>query len=242
MLVLLMAWALYGTTGAATETARRVDFILEVLAQLDGVNESMARAESSQRGYLLYNEARFVSERDREIAAAREHAERIASLAIDPRQQGRARELSALIVERYARMKANVIERRARPDSGLGQVGKGIGMQLRGRLDEITAQMSADAREHLAQTRRDHERMSRYSSYALAGTVFLFMALIIPGYAVFLREARARRRVERSMVELAESLPGAVFQFRCWPDGRGRYELLTTATETLRGVDRAQAL
>ena len=44
------------------------------------------------------------------------------------------------------------------------------------------------------------------------------------------------------MVELAESLPGAVFQFRCWPDGRGRYELLTTATEMLRGVDRAAAL
>jgi len=242
MLVLLMAWALYGTTGAATETAARVDFILEILSQLDGVTNSIARAESEQRGYLLYNEQRFVIERDRRIGAARAHAQRIAALVVEPAQQERARELAALIEERFARMKANVIERRAQPDSGVGQVGKGLGQRLRGRIDQITSRMAADARERLAQTRLDHERMSRYASYALAGTVFLFMALIIPGYAVFLREARARRRVERSMVELAESLPGAVFQFRCWPDGRGRYELLTTATEMLRGVDRAAAL
>ena len=242
MLVLLMAWALYGTTGAATETAARVDFILEILSQLDGVTNSIARAESEQRGYLLYNEQRFVIERDRRIGAARAHAQRIAALVVEPAQQERARELAALIEERFARMKANVIERRAQPDSGVGQVGKGLGTRLRGRIDQITSRMAADARERLAQTRLDHERMSRYASYALAGTVFLFMALIIPGYAVFLREARARRRVERSMVELAESLPGAVFQFRCWPDGRGRYELLTTATEMLRGVDRAAAL
>src|SRR5690242_12169609 len=110
MLVLLMAWALYGTTGAATQTAGRVDFILEVLAQLDGVNESMARAESAQRGYLLYNEQRFVIERDREIAGAHDHAERIGTLVVDPKQQGRARELAALIDERFARMKANVAE------------------------------------------------------------------------------------------------------------------------------------
>src|SRR3954470_24200646 len=71
LLVLLMAWALYGTTGAATQTAARVDFILEILAQLDGVNESMARAEAAQRGYLLYNEERFVIDRDHEIASAR---------------------------------------------------------------------------------------------------------------------------------------------------------------------------
>ena len=147
MLVLLMAWALYGTTGAATQTAGRVDFILEILSQLDGVKNSMARAESAQRGYLLYNEQRFRLERDREIGMARAHAERIGALVVDPRQQGRVRELAALIDERFARMKANVIERRAQPDSGVGQVGKGVGMQLRGRIDEITSEMAADARE-----------------------------------------------------------------------------------------------
>jgi signal transduction histidine kinase/CheY-like chemotaxis protein/CHASE3 domain sensor protein/HPt (histidine-containing phosphotransfer) domain-containing protein len=243
LLVLVMAWALYGTTGAAMESAARVDLILRILAEIGGANEALARAEAAQRGYLLYNEERFIRERDREIALAREHAGRIGEIAtMDPRQQGRARELVALLDERYQRMKANVLERQARPNRGAGEVGKGVGMQLRARIDEITTQMAAEERERLAETKRDHERLSRNTTYALAGTVFLFMALIIPGYAVFLREARARRRAERSMVDLAESLPGAVFQFRHHPDGRVRYELLTTATEKLRGVDRAAAL
>jgi signal transduction histidine kinase/CheY-like chemotaxis protein/CHASE3 domain sensor protein/HPt (histidine-containing phosphotransfer) domain-containing protein len=242
LLVLVMAWVLYGTTGAATQSAARVDLILEVLSQIDGMTSAMARAEAAQRGYLIYGEQRFLGERDRELEAARQHTRRIAALADhDPRQRGRAMELLALIDERAARMSANIEERRALP-AFPRQAGKGIGNQLRQRIDEIATLMQADARALLEENRRDHQRLSRDTSYALAGTVFLFMALIIPGYAVFLREARARRRVERSIVDLAESLPGAVFQFRHYPDGRGRYELLSTATEKLRGVDRKAAL
>src|SRR3954471_7760531 len=106
-----MAWILYGTTGAALESAARVDFILQILAQIRGVNEAMARAEAAQRGFLLYGEDRFIRERDREMASARAHAERIGRIATtEPRQQGRARELAALVDERFARMKANVVE------------------------------------------------------------------------------------------------------------------------------------
>ena len=243
LLVLAMAWALYGTTGEATKSAARVDLTLQVLAQISGVSESIARAEAAQRGYLFYGEARFLGERDAEIAAARAYTQRLVALGADePRLQGRAHEMLALIDERLTRMKANVDERRGRPGNGIGVAGHGVGMQLRARMDELTMLMRADALERLAEVKADQERISRYTSYALAGTVVLFMALIIPGYAAFLREARARRRIERSMVDLAESLPGAVFQFRRFADGTGRYELLSSASEKLRGVDRAAAL
>ncbi|HET9653608.1 MAG TPA: ATP-binding protein, partial [Usitatibacter sp.] len=213
------------------------------LAQISGVSESLARAEAAHRGFLLYGEERFLAERDREIGEARLHAARVAELTTDsPRQQGRVREVTALLDERLARMKQNVEERRASGTLGRAVPGRGIGQQLRARIDEITGEMGDDALRLLDERKREQAQVARYTSYALAGTVFLFMALIIPGYAAFLREARARRRVERSMVDLAESLPGAVFQFRHFPDGSGRYELLTTATEKMRGVDRKAAL
>ncbi|MGE5094364.1 MAG: ATP-binding protein [Betaproteobacteria bacterium] len=243
LLVVLMAWALYGTTGEAMRSASRVDVTLQVLAQISGVSESLARAEAAQRGFLLYGEERFLAERDREIAEAREHAQRVAALTKDSAvQQGRVRETVALLDERLVRMKANVEERRAKGQIGIGAPARGVGQQLRARIDEITGQMSDDARHMLDERKREQAQVARYASYALAGTVVLFMALIIPGYAAFMREARARRRVERSMVDLAESLPGAVFQFRHFADGSGRYELLTTATERMRGIDRKAAL
>jgi len=233
-----MAWALYGTTGNALRSAARVDSTLQVLAQIGGVSEAIARSEAAQRGFLLYNEQRFLVERDREMESARVHARRVlAYVADNPAQQGRVRELIALIDERLDRMNHNIEERRAEIVAGT-QPGKGIGQQIRGRIDEITGQMTNDALEQLDAQRREQARLSEYTHYALAATVFLLMALIIPGYAAFVREARARARVERSMLELAESLPGAVFQVRHFPDGGMRYELLTSATEKIRGVDR----
>jgi signal transduction histidine kinase/DNA-binding response OmpR family regulator len=244
LLVLVMAWALYGTTGQAAKSASRIDHTLQVLAQISGVDKSIARAEAAQRGYLLYREDRFLQERDREIAAARDATSRIAALgADDPVQQGRARELQALIDERLERMKRNVEERRtAVMVNGVLPPGRGIGAMIRARIDEVAGQMRQDQARRLEDLKREQAAVSRQTQYALAGTVFLFMAFIIPGYAAFLRESRARRKVERSMVELAESLPGAVFQFRHDPAGNVRYELLTSATETLRGVDRKAAL
>jgi two-component system, NarL family, sensor histidine kinase EvgS len=243
VLVVLMAWALYGTTGEVTRSAARVDLTLQLLAQISGVDESLARAEAAQRGFLLYGEDRFLSERDNSIDEARFHARRIATLAVDnPPQQGRAREVLALLDERLARMKANVEARRAKGTFGNTPRGTGAGQQLRARIDQITGDMTEDSLQALDERKREQARLSRYTNYALAGTVFLFMALIIPGYAAFMREARARRRVERSIVELAESLPGAVFQFHRFPDGSSRYELLSTATGKMRGVDRQAVL
>jgi signal transduction histidine kinase/DNA-binding NarL/FixJ family response regulator len=60
--------------------------------------------------------------------------------------------------------------------------------------------------------------------------------------AAFAREARSRRRALAQLHDLVESLPGAVFQCRAWPDGRLRYEMLSKSTRHVRGVDPEAAL
>jgi two-component system, NarL family, sensor histidine kinase EvgS len=75
----------------------------------------------------------------------------------------------------------------------------------------------------------------------LAWAALVLAAVVLLDIA-FVRQVRARRRAEKRMRELAESLPGAVFQCRAWPDGRMRYEFLSSSARGVRGVERDAAL
>src|SRR3954469_17537611 len=75
----------------------------------------------------------------------------------------------------------------------------------------------------------------------LAWAALVLAAAALLNFA-FVRQVRSRRRAERRMRELAESLPGAVFQCRVWPNGRMRYEFLSSSAQAVRGVERNAAL
>ena len=81
------------------------------------------------------------------------------------------------------------------------------------------------------------DRLARLDAAAL-----LLCAVILPVYVAFARQARSRERAESRMVELAESLPGAVFQARVWPDGAMRYEFLSSSARGVRGIEPETAL
>jgi len=76
----------------------------------------------------------------------------------------------------------------------------------------------------------------------LATAALALGAVALPLNIAFVRQVRARRRAEKRMRELAESLPGAVFQCRVWPGGRMRYEFLSSSARGVRGIDREAAL
>jgi two-component system sensor histidine kinase EvgS len=84
--------------------------------------------------------------------------------------------------------------------------------------------------------------MGEFTLYAVLAWVAVFFLVLIPGYAAYARESQARRRVEHRIAEIAEALPGAVFQWRTLPDGTSRYEFLARNTAELRGVDPDAAL
>jgi signal transduction histidine kinase/CheY-like chemotaxis protein/CHASE3 domain sensor protein/HPt (histidine-containing phosphotransfer) domain-containing protein len=242
VLVVLMGWALYGTTSRAIDAANDVDHTLQVLARIGGVIESHSRAESAQRGYLLYGEQRFVEERDAEMNNARLNAQAVGALSAgSPLQRERARAVVTLIEERFARMKESSEARRARGTPPV-QPGSGAGKNYRDRIYRLTADLRDEEMRLLSEGKAQQALVFAYTRYALVGSLFLFLAIVIPGYMVYARESAARARAERTMMDLAESLPGAVFQYRRYSDGRGHYELLSSAVEKLRGIDRQAAL
>ncbi|HYC35260.1 MAG TPA: ATP-binding protein [Usitatibacter sp.] len=82
----------------------------------------------------------------------------------------------------------------------------------------------------------------RRALFVLVAAVLLVIAVMIPGYVGFVREARARLRAERLITRLANAVPGALVKFRVFPDGTRRYEFLSEGVKRLRGIDREAAL
>jgi two-component system, NarL family, sensor histidine kinase EvgS len=78
--------------------------------------------------------------------------------------------------------------------------------------------------------------------YVILAWCVVVLVVLVPGYLAYARESRARRRVESQLADIAETLPGAVFQWRSLPNGRSRYEFLSRQTRELRGVDPEAAL
>ena len=208
-------WALFQSSSGAVQSAVAVERALQFLQEINEVEAVLRRAESAQRGD------------EREIANARVHAAAIAKLAADDSSEARdSRALGSLLQERPA-----------------GEAPDPSGKAAGAAVYQLTARMRDAGLKSLERLRaeeaRDFDRL-RYSAWA---TVALLALLLAAGFAAWSGAARVRARARRSMLEqLAESLPGAVFQYRVFEDGTYRYELLSSATERIRGVDRAAAL
>ncbi|MGE5097530.1 MAG: ATP-binding protein [Betaproteobacteria bacterium] len=228
VLVALMGWALYRVTGDAMQASARVDHTMQALQQIAGVNGSLARAESAQRGYLLYSQQDLLRERDAELRRAHGHANGVLSLTVeDAAQQQRARELAQLLDRRAALMNATA----AAP-----------GQELTAHIYALTDTMAVEERRLLDERKAAEARDYRMTRYVLLASAIVLLGVILPGWALSAREAARRMRAERTMLQLAESLPGAVFQFRTFADGRSRFELLSASIEKIRGVDREQVM
>ena len=239
--VVAMGWGLYVTTRHLRDSSAWVDHTFEVIAKVSGINEAVARAESAQRGFLLGGQESHVAERD----AAHERSLRdldslLALVADNPAYVERAKQLVPLLDERMRLMKAAEARKRASPDEHAA---------LTGAMHRLTLQVAgviqalADDERALLATRRSEQLAGYRSTWAvIALVVALSLALVIPAYLGFVREGRARVRAQRQLLDLADNLPGAVVQYRVFPDGRSQYDFLSGGVTRLRGIDREAAL
>ncbi|MGE5617121.1 MAG: ATP-binding protein [Bacillota bacterium] len=68
--------------------------------------------------------------------------------------------------------------------------------------------------------------------------VLLAVTLTVPGYVAFIVQLRARRKVERRLVDMAQSIPGAVFQLRRHPSGARTYDFVSEHAAAVHHFDR----
>jgi signal transduction histidine kinase/DNA-binding response OmpR family regulator len=224
-LIAVLGWLLYRAAHDSRDSMRWSDHTLDVLGHIAEISDSFSRAESANRGHLLYGTERFLGERDRALKQAQHELARIREMtADDAKQRGRVAALGELLGGLEASLAASA------EDSGSEQ------------WNEVIYEMEAHEYRVLDARRARQEENHSLEFTLLEVLAALILVMLVPAYVGFLRASRATRRAESRMRDLAESLPGAVFQFRKPPKGPGQYVFLSRNTAAVRGVDPAELL
>ena len=239
LLIAAMGIALYVATNNAKVSTRRVDATLLVLENLASATASLARAEAAHRGFLLYTQERFLQDRDGAIAQLRMEVGRMKQLLADnPSHVSQVGQLEQLAERRISRiMEAARLRGTHSPDAPPMLAASGQGQQLSHVVYGLIAALREEQLKLLEQRKLEAARTVDTLEYGLLAFMLVFASVVLPGFLAFVRQARAREKAERRMADLAESLPGAVVQYRRWPDGRSRYEFITRGAGALRGID-----
>jgi signal transduction histidine kinase/CHASE3 domain sensor protein/HPt (histidine-containing phosphotransfer) domain-containing protein/ActR/RegA family two-component response regulator len=244
LVIVLMGWTLYGATRDTQAAAGAINHTLEVLQSISRINESVARADAGQRGYMMTAESRFSSERDTALSQLTLDISSLRALiAHEPAQHRRLDELDQLIGKRVAIMRENAAKR---VDAGKAfdpsAMFTGRGQDASGRIYALTGELKQQELQLLEQRRAEAGREYERVWQILIAAVLVSALVMVPGYIGFIAEARKRERAERKLLDLADSLPGATYQLRTFPDGGQRFEFLSPGVEALRGVDRSAAM
>ncbi len=104
-LIAMAGIALYNTT-QLVESDRWVSHTHEVLAEVEATFSTVQDAETSQRGYLITNDALYLIPYNAAIASIDKHIAYLRQLTLDnPRQQDRIAALDTKITERLDMLK-----------------------------------------------------------------------------------------------------------------------------------------
>jgi signal transduction histidine kinase/CheY-like chemotaxis protein/CHASE3 domain sensor protein/HPt (histidine-containing phosphotransfer) domain-containing protein len=238
----VMGWMLFQATRHSEESNRWVDHTFQALALSAGISESLGRAESASRGYVLFAEASYLDARNIALANALTRLDDlIAATRDNPQQQLRTRRLAQMLGQRATLMRQ--VEQARRGPGGLQEARALVaqGSELSARTYAALDEIRAEELRLLADRRAEQASAARTEEAIVIASILLGLAVLAPAYLGFLRESRTRGRLEASRATLAESLPGAVFQYR-GSGGAGRYEFVTASSAAVCGVPAAEVL
>ena len=243
-LILVMAWTLFGVMSMAKKSEAWTGQSLELVQLLGDLDGSLAHAEQAHGVFLSGDGQRFRAELDRAIASVNAQADKLRrAVALDQRQRERTVKLQALIADRFASMQE---EHAARANEGAERTAafaaamKGLesGVAIR----NLSGEMEREEMRLLAERRAAQQQSLERSLWVLGIAIAIALAVLVPGYLGFVKLGRARHRAERRVFDMAQSMPAAVFQYRSFSGGPGRYEFFSDSAQRLRGVPRARAL
>jgi signal transduction histidine kinase/CheY-like chemotaxis protein len=238
---LVLGWALYDSSSKAHESSARVRHSHEVLAEIASLESNLARADLSLRGYILSRNSGFVIERDGALSMADDDAVRLIGYVSDnPQQHARATLLRELVTERIRAMKDTVV------NDHIGDTSRFSTIRAASRASESIHALTRELRDtedRLLDIRRGEEdlRHGRTMSLLLAASL-LALLIVVPGYVVYMMQIRARARIERKLLDMADGVPGVVYQYRSRSDGSSQYEFLSGGVRKLYGIGRDDAL
>ena len=235
--ILVMGVSLYVASQRLQETVSNLHHEMAEIEHMARLSAEINRADATQRGFLLYGDAAFLERRDGAIDRVRTELETLRSLMSDDAAQlDRLAGLRALLEARIAGMIDIEAQRRA----GIAVADQEP--ELIGRINAAYTDIRAAQTVEL-DMRRAAEKSASERTLLLIGAAFgVVLLVLLPAYAAFVKESRARRRAQGFVESLADAVPGALVRYRLYTDGRSRYEFVSEGAMRLRGFSREDAL
>ena len=244
LVLLISGWTVYSAAARARQAGEWVEQTQQVLKMIGEAGQSYALAESAQRGYLLSGSPDFLKERESAFSQLGAAASRLAELTADnPQQHGRSQLLQGIAAER---VRISLQGEKRRTLEGLNEPLAlstiQVGRVLHERFYGITAVMEQAETSLLAQRRSDQQGKERQAVAVLATTLALAILLLTPAYWAVLYQAGRRRRLERQMHDLVESLPVTAWQLRSMPKAGRRFVFVGQGAMDERGLEPAEIM
>ena len=241
--IVAMGWTLHNVAQSIDRTSRSVGHTLEALEGIAAVGAAVSRAEAAQRGFVINPAPRHIAERDAAISGAHRIIARLLEATADNAlQTERLSRLAQLIEGRAGLMRQTEKLRITQGPEAVAKRPSGKGQALSAEIHALTGELREEELRLLDLRRGEQEAERIAANRTLVAGVVLVLLVLVPAYLGFAFQGRARRKAERRLAEVAENLPGAVFQYRTFPDGKYRYEYLSEGARRLRGIDPGRAL
>ncbi|MEK6245519.1 MAG: ATP-binding protein [Pseudomonadota bacterium] len=241
----------YRAAAQFTESARLVSHTQEMRTTLSHLDGIISDAESAQRNYLITGQRQQLDNYTRLTAKIKGQQEAIAHLvADDPDQSRNLAELRGLIAQVIDLLGRGITlyQQQGFP-AARELVASGQSFQVMQAILTVTERMDAVEKKLLAEREvaltHDRQRTLNWLLLTLLVATCVFVIL----YRGIRREMLARNEAEQALVaaerrllDMTDSVPGAIYQLRSYPDASHRFEYLSKGVEQLRGVDREAAL
>jgi signal transduction histidine kinase/DNA-binding response OmpR family regulator/CHASE3 domain sensor protein len=240
----LMAFMVYQAHASREQSARWIAHTQQVLGKIYDLNQATNRIGVAQLLFLLSGEELFIAQREQQLQRLEDDIAEIEALTADnEQQQQRIAELRSALQKRIAFMRQS--EQTRRREGVPGHPNHAFlddGHKQAARMQQLADAMRREEQELLQQRSTQALGLYRKELGTLIAIGLGSALILLGGYLHSARQTRARRRAERQLQVLADSLPGALYQAKIDADNRETLIFLSDGAYRLMQHDRAQAL
>ena len=206
--VLTLGLATYGAVTRLRETRELVGHTREVLEASHATRGALQDAETSQRGYLLTGDERYLAPLHRGLAALRADTARLRELTRDnPAQQRRLDALAQLVRARVAALDTGIARRRTLgADAAAALVRQGYGQAVMDSARAVLAAVDREERRLLAARQEAEARRGRVLLWVIVAGTLVTGVLALLTDALLARHAARAAADARALAEHAERL------------------------------------
>ena len=241
--IMAVGWIVHDAAIKSQRASESVVHTYDVLQVVREVEHALSRAEFAQREFLNSGAERLVEERDNAFKTVTDSVARLDMLVFNSAAQSeRTRALQHAVFNAISIMQRQGDRKAAGQEIAPNSEAFRNAKLALVKVNDLAAEMTLEEQSLLRARRLEQQRSFDLTMLLLKIAIVLAVIVVIPGYIAFMWQGRSRAKLEQKLFDLAESVPGTVYQFRVKPGEKPKFEVLSRGIESVLGVGRRSIL